>query len=344
MLSFRINPYWLFIAAFAALSGCATNALRVDSARSVASQGRIATQASRGFLAHVDLVRREANIELVVADPACHTQPALVRKTPLLRSAQEAGWLCVVPGRTQDTSEKFSVLPLGPQLNSTLDLVESLSSYAEALSEIVDEAPSDPMKPLIDALETARSVQRLIQATAGSGTGPVPAVDDPRLVAVTGFVAFLDELSAEASRVDRLRKRVLLREGATKPMIDVLRADLNGWNRSRAGDQLLRKTVTDAIVERTVDRRPPASFEERRTALYNQYTLLDHHEASLELYKALNTVLDELQNSDEQFRSLLKPNPTLDDKQRRKRAEITRQRLVRALDAVTALATSFLGA
>lgn len=331
-------------AAAIALAGCATNALRVEYARTVGSEGKAAAQASREFLAQVDIVRREANVELVAADPACHTQPAIVRQVPRISAREQRGWLCIPPGWRGDSSYKFSVLPLGPRLNPTLDLVAALSSYADALTLIVDAKPSEPLKPLLDALETARSVQALLQAAGGNTAGPVPAADDPRLKAVTGFVTLLTELSDEAGKVRSLRAVIAAHPDGAGSLIAALRADLRGWNRSRASDQLLRQTVLEAIVQRTVDRRPPASVEERRAALNSQYALADRHEASIELYGALVRVLDELQASDAALRRVLVDNPQLDAKERRRVAEINRQRLVRALDAVTALITSFRGA
>lgn len=336
------GPLVLILAA--GLTSCATNTLRVDYARTVGTQGRATAEASREFLNRVDIARREANIELVAADPACHTEPAIVRRSPRVHANGDRGWLCVPRGWKPDPSYNFSLHPLTPQLEPTFDLIAALSSYAEALTEIVDTKPSDPLKPLLDALATARAVQGTLQAVRNRTGEPIPAADDPRVAAVSGFVGFLTELSDEADKVRRLRQVLAKHPEGARPLIQALREDLRGWNRIRAGDELLRSTIVEAIVQRTIDRRPPASVAERREALSSYYTLADAHRASAQVYPALTKVLDELESADRDLRRVLVETPNLNPKEKRKVAEMNRQRIVRALEGVTALITSFRGA
>ena len=59
------------------------------------------------------------------------------------------------------------------------------------------------------------------------------------------------------------------------------------------------------------------------------------------LYPAVTQLLSELQNADEDFRRVIVKDPTLTKAERRKLAEITRQRIVSALQTFTALLKAF---
>ena len=334
----------LLLLGLAGSAGCATNALRVDYARTVGTQGKAAAEASREFLRHVDRTRRGANIELVAADPACHEPRPKVRKKPRVTAREGRGWLCLPPGWNWDDTDEFSLHPLTPELEPTFELIGALASYAEALTEIVDTKPSEPLKPLLDALTTARAAQDLVQTIRNRPGRPIPAADDARVKAVTDFVGFLVELSDEADKVRRLREVIAKHPEGAGPVIASLRDDLLTWNGSRASDELLRLAVMEAIVDRTVGRRPPASVGERRDAVSSLYALKDAHDASRALYPALRKVLDELETADKDLRRVLVRNPDLTPKERAKIAEINRQRIVRALNSLTALITSFRGA
>lgn len=328
----------------ASVSGCATNALRVDYARTVATQGKATAGASKEFLHQVDRARREANIELVAADPACgEFEEAKVRNDPRVSAREARGWLCVPPRWNPDAHTVFSLQPLTPELESTLDLIAALSAYSEALAEVVEAKAPDPLKPLIDALTTARTVQGTIQAVRNREGGPIPAADDARIAAVGQFVGFLTELSHEADQVRRIREVLAKHPEGAVPLISKLRGDLAEWEESRIDDDVTRLAIVAAIRRRTIMSRPPVSIAQRREAVTSFYNLQDASHAAAQIHPALDKVLEELESADKDLRRVIVHNPKLNPKERARVAELNRQRIVRALERVTALITSFRG-
>jgi hypothetical protein len=329
---------------FAALSGCATNALRVDYARTVGEQGKETAAASREFLRRVDLARREANIELVAADPACGLDGgAKVRQRPRILAKEARGWLCVPPGWRRDDFTLYSLQPLTPELEPTFDLISALASYAEALTEIVDRKAPDPMKPLLDALATARAVQGTIQAIRNREGGPIPAEDDDRVKAVSGFVGLLTELSHEADQVRVIREVLKKHPRGVEAVTAALRADLRDWEESRDADASARLLIIDAIRDRAVQSNPPVSIGDRREAIVAFHNLQDERSAAAKIHPALDAALVELDTADKDLRRIIVENPNLNAKEKARVAELNRQRIVRALQRVTALITSFRG-
>lgn len=328
----------------ASVGGCATNALRVEYAKSVGTQGKEAAEASKEFLRRVDRARRDANIELVAADPACGLDGgAKVRNLPRISAREPRGWLCVPPGWRADAHTVYSLEPLAPELEPTLDLIAALASYADALAEVVDRKQPDPMKPLIDALTTARAAQGAIQAIRNREGGPIPAVDDPRVVAVGKFVGFLAELSHEADQVRAIREVLKKYPQGPEPLIASLREDLEEWEDSRDADETARLAIIDAIRDRAVLSNPPVSIAQRREALIAFHNLEDERLSAAKIHPALDDALAELDAADKDLRRVIVENPRLTPKERKRRAELNRQRIVRALELVTSLVTTFRG-
>jgi hypothetical protein len=328
-----------------ATAGCGLNALRLDYARNVGSQGKAAAEASGSFLQRVDLARRDANIELVAADPACGGRsPALVRYVPRLAAREPRGWLCVPPGWKEEGSSPFPLRPLTPELKPTFDLVGSLADYADALTKVVDAKGSDPTKPLLDALETARTAQDALNAIGGGSGGAVPAAGDPRVKAVTAFVQMLAELSEEADKVRRVRAVLVKYPDGAAPLVAALRNDLRRWNLSLQGDLTSRQIVAGALQRRSIDRDPPDTIAERRETMARYYALDDTRRATSAIYPNLVKALDDLGEADADLRRVIVDHPQLNKKERARIAEINRQRVVRALQNLTALINSFRGA
>ena len=223
-------------------------------------------------------------------------------------------------------------------------LVASLSSYTQALADIVDSKPSDPIKPLADALATARSAQGLLLAISGGQNGPVPAADDKRVKAVGEFVSFVSQLSDEADKVRQLRRMIAKQPDGAQPLVAALQDHLGTWEISRKGDDGLRLGVTGAVLRRMLDAKPPVPAEARRQALTNFYQVQDAVGAAAAIYPALSKSLADLEEADGNLRRVLVEHPNLSRAERAKVAELNRQRAIRAMDMLAALITSFKGA
>lgn len=334
------------ISALALVSGCGVNTLRVEYAGNVVTQGKAAAAASRDYLDKVDTGRDAASADLFAADPACgSTSKAVVRKlprprlTPLVR-----GWLCVPADETpgQDDSP-LSMRPLGYELEPTVALIDALASYTDSLAEIVEAKPSDPAQGFTDALATARAAQGTLTAIVAT-VPKIPGADDPRVKAVTDFITFLGELQDESKKVGELRTLILANPDGAEDIIKALRGQLETWEGERKTDLLLRNGLMSTEVARLVRAVPPAPDKERREAIAALYAGNRNYRASARIEPALDALLAALLESDRDLRRVLRDRPNLTDKERAKVAEINRKRIIRALEGVTALITSFKGA
>jgi len=344
----KIIPKRVAVVVVALLStaGCATNQLRVEYAREVATQGKAAAMASRTFLSRVEAARQDLNIELVSADPACSRSDgtSLVRRAPMLgRGAPARAWLCV-PERWLATGISVSRAPIDERFKETLALIGTLSAYAGAVGEIADEKAPDPAKAINDALATALAFQGAVVAVAGAEGGPLPAANDPRVEAVTGLITFLTELQHQANQVRRLRALVAESPGAANPVISALRNEVTRWESSRNRDAAVATVVNQLLLGTLINRPVPLAPEVRRAALRAYYDRVAANQAADLLEPALTNLLNTLEQADRDFRRILVRDPELNERESRRVAELTRQNIVRALERVTALITAFRGA
>jgi hypothetical protein len=317
--------------------------LRTQYAGNVGHEGVGVTAASSEFLHDVEASRRLANIELVVADPACGTNPAFVRGQIRMRQ-KEPGWLCPSPGeKRQLLDRQLGMSPIASQIQPTVLLVSSLGAYTTAIADAVDSKASDPTKPLLDALETAHSAQGLLLAISGGQDGPIPGSDDKRVKAVSDFVQFVAGLADEAARVRHLRELVAANPDGAQPLINALQDHLATWENSRKADDGLRIAVNGVVLRRTLDARPPVSPDARRRALITFYQVQDGVRAASEIYPAVAKSLGELADADKDLRRILVEHPNLTKAERAEVAELNRQRAIKAMDMLAALVTSFKG-
>jgi len=324
------------------LPGCALNAVRTEYAASVSTQGQAVAEASAQFLDRVDEGRTKISVEMIAADPACAQSPALFRRSPDL-SAVSSGWLCAYPGTSfASNASRLSLQPLAPDLEPTLDLIASLSAFSDALGKIVEAEVPDAAKPLTDALELARAAEGSLRALAG-GKPIVPAIDDGRLTAITGFISFVGKLQGEGGKVKEIRALLSENPKGAELVIDALREHLELFNNEMQADAGLRSGISGALLRRAVDAKPPVSADTRRKAAETYYTLQQTSRSQARLYPALGDALNKLQEADADLRRVIVDNPSLSAKERRRIAEINRQRVIEALNHVTSVITAFRG-
>jgi hypothetical protein len=325
-----------------ALSACAINALRTDYAGKVGSQGQLVAAGATQFLDRVDEARTKVSVEMIAADPACGNSPALFRNRPSL-DQPAPGWLCAYPGTGEAAAtSSLSLRPIAPELEPTLETIAALSAYSEALSEIVDADIPDAAKPLNDALALARAAEGTLRALAG-GTAIVPAADDKRLTAITGFISFLGQLRGEADHVRAIREVIIANPQGAAPIIAALREHLELFNNQMRADDGLRSGISGALLRRVVDARPPLASDARRKAAETYYSLAQTARASGRIYPALGNALNKLEEADSDLRRVLVDNPRLTAKERRRISELNRQRVIDALNHITAVITAFRG-
>lgn len=325
------------------LAGCATNALRVQQASDVAQKGQVVAIASRHFLAEVERARYAANVDIIAADPACWQRDAGWRRPPLISGVTDPrnpprGWLCVSPGRG------VMLGPIRRELAPTIELIDSLAAYSAAITEILGETSADPSQDLEHALATARSAEGLLRTLqGGTHVTLVPATDDDRLTAVTGFAGFLTQLSNEADHVARLRRLRDSGSGGTA-LVNALIDHLANWEQSRAETEALGVDLAERLLEAATREGAPLSGGERRDFARGYFDRLLAQAASGQLHDALDAALQGLKQAETDYQQLISEHPQLTRRQRQQRAEIIRQRLARTLQLATSLLGAFAGA
>ncbi|HTU11662.1 MAG TPA: hypothetical protein VMG08_12290 [Allosphingosinicella sp.] len=333
-----------------AAAGCATDPLRIEYAQSASAKGKAAATASRTFLDRVEAGRQALSIDLVAADPACARpdQRAMVRIQALTdRNAPARGWLCVPRGWNgsgQDIDISRAPLANDPEMRATLGLIDALSTYSDALAEVVGRTGEDPAAALNDAFSTARAIQGFLLAATGTEKGPIWAADDPRAEAITGFVTFLGELAHQRAQVNALREVIENNPDVTSVTIATLRESIQSWESVRNSEDGLRIAASEVLLNGILNKQPPATAAARREAMRADYDRKAESDTARQVAPALYVLLDAFAQADADLRRILPENGPLNARERRRVAEIARQRIVRALERVTALITAFAGA
>ncbi len=327
------------------LGGCAINKLRNDYASTVSSAAIDAHDGAQHFLGRVEIERQETNIDLAVADPACAQIHSILRNTPDIRvNRPDIGFLCIVGDNNSNRlGYALSSTPITDDLEPTLKLLDALAAYGNGLSSIIDGKHDDAAKPLLDALDLAHAAQDALNAVVPDSPNALPSTSDARVVAAANLINFLGELLQEANDVKKLRSYVLAHPDGVQSIIEPLRRQIGSWERARKGDAGLRLIVVAAEARRTLDLRPLASAQVRRTALEKFYAqqALAHKEAQIE--PALIALLDAVVAADADLRRVLKDHPNLSQSERAQVGALNRTRIIIGLGHLTALAKALRG-
>lgn len=334
----RLGVRFALMVLTAAVGACTINQLRVEEARTVAVSAKASTAATRVYLDQVDAARIRASLELVGLDPNCRDGAFNLRR-PRIEQVRDVarpprGWFCASTMSPATVRAPIRIGPIASDLEPTLALVDSLGAYGDALTEIVDAKAPDPGKKLADAFALARSAEQLLRTGIG-GTAVVPKPDDPRLAAVTGFVTLIAQLDREQDQVRRLR--LLADETESQQLIDALRSHLAQWEASRLSSAAVSRGAADILFSISAGIDPPLPSKVRRDFAAASFAVTAPAVQDAKLAPALDKALGEFADNDTAFRAALLANPLLDDRQKKRLAELTRQRLIAVFDSLTAL-------
>ena len=329
------------VPALVALAGCATNALRVEAAKDVAAKGKAVADSSRAYLDQVERMRYDYNVEIIAADPVCRGERATVRQPPRNGSIIDPrrpprGWLCTTLPARVPGHHGLMLGSIHDELAPTIALVESLSAYSAAITDVLEAPHSDPAADFDHAIETANAAKDLLESLGAT----IGGVTEERTDAVRGFIAFVSELSQEADTVARLR-RLAQPEGGAGQLIDTLRRHLGTWEESRASQESAAVNLSEVLLRASTNPRAPLTADQRRRFAQTYYERLYAQNTSGQVKEALDHALAAFATAETDYRQLLRDHPSLSPKQRARRAEIIRQRLTRALQTATALITAF---
>ena len=334
---------WPLMVVLFGLSACAINQFRVESARGVAASAAVAAAATRSYLDEVDAARIRVALDIIALDPNCQNgayfldSPAIERLTDPARPPR--GWLCV-RDKTSATSARAVIGPAAPELAPTLALIDALGDYGAAITKIVDDKQPHPAKDLADALKLAGAAEGLLRAGFG-GTPLVPAADDKRLAAVSGFIELIQEIQSDKDRAERLTR--LAGESESGELIAALQDHVRIWERARASSAGFSRTIAVTVYGASARIDPPLPAKERRDYAAALYAADANLAQGATLAPAIDETLEALANEDQAFRNSLGNPPHLNADQQRRLGELTRARLIAVFDALTSVMTAAKG-
>lgn len=202
--SFRVVPAALLCLS---LSGCGLNAVRVETATSVASLSETVANQANDILADGQARRDKALVTLVASDPSCElsfpifvylpTNPSFSDpKVPLCADSERGK-----PQRGHKI-EKLDLSPLGPDaMRPTVDLIAATAAYGDALSKIVERPKADISKTLSDALALAQRAHAVATALGAKGLPGLPSISDDQKNTATALIQMISDLAYEQRQV-----------------------------------------------------------------------------------------------------------------------------------------------
>lgn len=302
------------------LSGCATNAIRIDRAATMTSAGREATNATRTLMRNVQSENRESLIDLVASDPNCSLPKPIIAQGAIRPNIT----LCR-PGDTA-TGSDFEVVRLTRRdFGPSLAVIDGLVAYFDAVDAVVTRDPVDLAGTVSEAVATLEGIASDIATVAGQSDANLPALTQAQSAAVSGTLDLLSEIISEANQVSDLRKIELeMDQNAFETSINQLGSANVKWLNGLDVQIDNRR----ALVARRLPRISATQYDERKRYADQLLTLIERQEQLPQLQAALAKTLLALKETHASYRALLfgdKQQLTLTEK--RKAAAITRSRL-----------------
>lgn len=326
----------LILATFG-LSGCATNAIRLDRAETMTKAGREATGQTRALMDDVRKENRELLIDLIASDPACvvgvDTNPVIAFRKPERGPTQ----LCRKGGVKSDGDFVIRRL-IREDFAPSLAVIDGLVAYLTAVDAIITRDPIDLEATVSEAYGEIQGIAADIKAISGSKLA-IPELSQPQQEALGSVLSLLSEILDEAKRVGDLRTLENGKDARYFSESHGRLADINErWLRSLRGELRSQRTL---LAERLAATRA-YQYEKRRALATDQLRLIERTEQIEPLGRALAKTVMALQEAHTDYRSLLfGTSKQLTREEKRKAARITRIRLRAALSSLAKIVTAF---
>ncbi len=331
-----------------AVAGCGYNAIKLDRAGVVSQAGTNAIGSSKLFLKRVRDARDEANIALVASDESCAWGETIIlagdgrRKNPKINVP-----FCLPKGTKADGNLEDVELSLAPISDSaikpTLNAIDALAAYIDAVNEILEQEKPDVSGKLADAYEKALIAQSDISAIVGSSLKIIPKLTSDQTSAVTGLLKLIEDLRDEQRKVSDLRRLVNKQNVEVEKTVKLLRSSIKTWGESSLAGDLQLNDSAYASISRTLAATPPVykGFDVRRDVLIRIVQSKRNAKAGLVLTATVDKTLDELSKAQNALFSSFTSNPQWTKEERQKAAKLNRQRVLAALHSLAAVVTAF---
>jgi hypothetical protein len=180
------------------LAGCATNALRVESADEVSQLSRGLSIAAKIQLEAASQRRTQAYTSLIASDTSCQPNNPVyiyVRQNAGVKPAS----LCAPDSVTPIPGHDIVELDLGPiaaeSLEPTYNLIGAIAAYGTALNKIVETPNADIAGDIATAIALAGRAEALAKGLGASGIPSVKALSDDQVKTASALLQFLSDLA-----------------------------------------------------------------------------------------------------------------------------------------------------
>lgn len=313
--------------ALLSLSGCATNAIRLDRAGIVSEAGRAAGEGTRGFLDEVTIANREKQIAVAALDPNCRL-PTPVLLDPAVISTR----ICIERDRNPAVGDvpltRFDSRAFAP----TIAVLEGLTAYLDALDEILTRKRPDVGAELDRALAQVQGAAADVATLAGTGAPPAFSADQQ--AALTGLVSLISTLANEAATVRDLRRlESPEQDKAFADTILALRRVNKGLPVILTNELQQQRSVLELVRPR----------DDARSSRAAEMRLIEREEAVPALTARLTMVIDELARARAAYVDLLRNDRAkLTPKERTRLIRLNRARLLAALSSLASVRRAFI--
>jgi hypothetical protein len=323
------------------VAGCATNALRIQSASEFATASSTTVGQTNTYLNAAAARQRAAAAALVASDPSCFPG-----RTIRIRSPNDGRQpFCMRPSERQTATNSFdfTLQPIGPsQLKPRLELMAAIAEYGAALEKIVGAKKPDISAELTGFVGKVDDISTIAAFVSGTDIPKAsPVLKGEQAQSVAAIIQFAAELRHEKLQVDDIRALATRQGDIIDRALTSLARQLEEIADIDRDDAQIEERM---LVQQYVGSAPGWQIDRRREAvgaILDARAAVDDRTAA---GRASRAAVVELSAAHRSLRGLLQPDPRLSADQKKALRAIARQRLWRALDLVAGAAAAFAGA
>ena len=320
------------------LAGCATNAIRLETAGTVQTRSREAVTAASTYFDAIEQRRRAAAAALVASDPSCLPATPLRIQVPIASTAGAAP-LCPADEAPAPGYTTFEV-DIGSSPRTVLEpriaLLAAISDYADALASILEAPKTDVSAEITAFADQADRLARFSNFVAGTALPNVnAAIANEQGQSLVALIAFASDLAREARQTRDVRALVIERGAVVDRAIASLFVQVSTWGRgaARNADDL----YGNALFRTYIRNRANLSADQREQLATRVFAAREGAKQGPARAAQVAEAIDLAAKAQTALRDALAGRLT--PQQRRAAARLNIDRITRALGLIASMAT-----
>ena len=320
------------------LSGCATNAIRLEAAGAVQARSRDAVTATASYFEAIEQRRRDAAAALVASDPSCLPATPLRVQVPVTPTAPAAP-LCLANEAPAPGYTAFEI-DIGSSPRAVLEpriaLISAISNYADALAAVLEAPKTDVSAEITAFADQADRLVRFSDFVAGTDLPDInAAVASEQGQSLVVLIAFASDLAREARQTENVRALVIERGAVVDRALASLSVQVTTWGRgaARNADDL----YGNALFRTYIRNRASLSADQREQLAARVFAAREAAKDGPARAAQVADAIDLAAKAQRGLRDALASRLT--PQQRRAAARLNIDRITRALGLIASLAT-----